>query len=200
MTEREKMLSGALYDPTDPELTALREKAHRLSRALLLTPETEGEKVRQLLDELVPQRGSGTDLNTPLFFDYGVFTSFGACCYANVNLTVLDCAPVTIGDPVFFGPNCSLLTPVHPLLPEERRMRRRADGSLYDLEYARPIVIGDDCWIAGNVTICGGVTIGRGTVVGAGSVVTRDLPAGVLAAGNPCRVIRPLTEGDRLMD
>lgn len=200
MTEREKMLSGALYDPTDPELAALRERAHRLSRALLLTPETDGAAVMRLLDELVPHRGEGTDLNTPLFFDYGVFTRFGKYCYANVNLTVLDCAPVTIGDHVFFGPNCSLLTPIHPLLPEERRIRRRADGSLYDLEYARPIVIEDDCWIAGNVTICGGVTIGRGTVVGAGSVVTRDLPAGVLAAGNPCRVIRAITEADRLMD
>lgn len=199
MTEREKMLSGALYDPTDPELTTLRERAHQLSRALLLMPETEGETVRRLLDELVPRRGTGTDLNSPLFFDYGVFTSFGECCYANVNLTVLDCAPVTIGSHVFFGPNCSLLTPIHPLLPEERRMRRRADGSLYDLEYAKPIVIEDDCWIAGNVMICGGVTIGRGTVVGAGSVVTRDLPAGVLAAGNPCQVIRPITETDRLM-
>ena len=200
MTEREKMLSGALYDPTDPELTALREKAHRLSRALLLTPETEGEQVRRLLDELVPRRGPGTDLNTPLFFDYGAFTSFGECCYANVNLTVLDCAPVTIGDHVFFGPNCSLLTPVHPLVPEERRMRRRADGSLYDLEYARPITIEDDCWIAGNVTVCGGVTIGRGSVIGAGSVVTRDIPPGVLAAGNPCHVIRPITDADILMD
>ena len=199
MTEKEKMLSGALYDPTDPELSALRKKAHGLCRALLLTPDPEGPEVQKLLDELVPQRGPATDLNTPLFFDYGVFTRFGACCYANVNLTVLDCAPVTIGDHVFFGPNCSLLTPVHPLVPEERRMRRRADGSLYDLEYARPITIEDDCWIAGNVTVCGGVTIGRGSVIGAGSVVTRDIPPGVFAAGNPCRVIRPITEADQLM-
>ena len=200
MTEKEKMLSGALYDPTDPELSALRRKAHQLSRALLLTPDPEGPEVQKLLDELVPHRGPDTDLNTPLFFDYGIFTSFGECCYANVNLTVLDCAPVTIGDHVFFGPNCSLLTPVHPLLPEERRMRRRADGSLYDLEYARPITIEDDCWIAGNVTVCGGVTIGRGSVIGAGSVVTRDIPPGVLAAGNPCHVIRPITDADKLMD
>lgn len=199
MTEREKMLSGALYDPTDPELSALRARAHQLCRSLQLVPDPEGPEVRRLLQELVPHQGEGTDLNTPLFFDYGVFTSFGACCYANVNLTVLDCAPVTVGDNVFFGPNCSLLTPIHPLLPEERRMRRREDGRLYDLEYARPIVIENDCWIAGNVTVCGGVTIGRGTVVGAGSVVTRDLPSGVLAAGNPCRVIRPLTEADRLL-
>ena len=85
---------------------------------------------------------------------------------------------------------------MHPLLPSERNLRRRENGQLYDLEYAKPITIEDDCWIAANVVVCGGVTIGRGCVIGAGSVVTRDIPAGSLAAGNPCRVIRPITEAD----
>ena len=132
----------------------------------------------------------------PVQFDYGIYTTIGANSYANFNFTVLDCCPVTIGKNVFFGPNCSLMTPMHPFLPSERNMRRKADGELYDLEYAKPIVIGDDCWIAANVVVCGGVTIGRGCVIGAGSVVTRDIPAGSLAAGNPCRVIRPITEAD----
>ena len=97
-----------------------------------------------------------------------------------------------------FGPNCSLLTPLHPLLPVQRNLRRREDGSLCDLEYGAPITVESDCWIAADVKILGGVTVGRGTVIGAGSVVTRSIPAGVLAAGNPCRVIRPLTEEDLL--
>lgn len=196
MTEREKMLGGRLYDPSDGELAAMRERAHRLCRDFNGTYESEAEKRRLILEKLVPGLGTGTDLNSPLFFDYGVFTVFGDYCYANVNLTVLDCCPVTIGNHVFFGPNCSLMTPVHPLLPAERNMRLREDGSVYNLEYARPITIGNNCWLAANVTVCGGVAIGEGAVIGAGSVVTRDIPAGVFAAGNPCRALREITEGD----
>ena len=116
----------------------------------------------------------------------------------NEDFTVLDCCPVTIGNNVFFGTKCSILTPVHPFLPEERNLREREDGSLYNLEYAKPVTIEDDCWIGGSVTICGGVHIGKGTIIGAGSVVTRDIPEGVIAAGNPCKVIRKLTEKDRM--
>ena len=96
------------------------------------------------------------------------------------------------------GPNVTLATPMHPLLPEERNVRQRQDGSYYNLEYAKPIVIKDDCWLASNVIVCVGVTIGEGSVIGAGSVVTRDIPPHSLAAGNPCRVIRTLTEKDRI--
>lgn len=199
MTEEEKMLSGKLYDPSDEFLAAQRIKAHRLSKDYNDTYETEEERRGEILAQLLPHLGKGTYLQGPVQFDYGVYTTFGTNCYANFNLTVLDCCPVTIGSDVFFGPNCSLLTPLHPLLAEERRMRVREDGSLYDLEYAAPITIEDGCWIASNVTVCGGVTIGRGSVIGAGSVVTRDVPPGVLAAGNPCRVIRPLTEADAVL-
>ncbi len=103
-----------------------------------------------------------------------------------------------IGDNVFFGPNCTVATPVHPFLPSERKMKFKADGTAYDDEYAKPIVIGSNCWIASNVVIAGGVTIGEGCVIGAGSVVTRDIPSNSLAAGNPCRVIREITEKDSL--
>ena len=129
-------------------------------------------------------------------FDYGCFTEIGENSYANFNLTVLDCAPVKIGKNVFIGPNVSILTPVHPLRFQDRNMYRRADGVMTDREYAKPITICDNCWIAGNVTICGGVTIGEGSVIGAGSVVTRDIPAGVVAAGVPCRKIRDITDAD----
>lgn len=196
MTETEKMLAGKLYDPTDSSLAARRRTAHKLSKDYNDTYEDEEERRGEILRQLLPHLGKGAYLQGPVQFDYGVYTTIGVNFYANFNFTVLDCCPVTIGDNVFFGPNCSLMTPLHPLLPRERNMRPREDGSLYDLEYAAPITIGDDCWIAAGVTVCGGVTIGRGSVIGAGSVVTRDIPAGVLAAGNPCRVIRPITEAD----
>ncbi len=96
------------------------------------------------------------------------------------------------------GPNCSIVTPIHPMTAEERRTRKRANGELFDLEYAAPITIGNDCWLASNVVVCAGVTIGDGCVIGAGSVVTRDIPPGSFAAGNPCRVIRKITEADSL--
>ena len=197
MTEQEKMLRGMLYDPSDKTLAELRLKAHRLWQEYNLLAETDPRR-NKILDELIPQKGPDVFLAGPIYVDYGVFTSFGARCYANFNFTVLDTCPVTIGDDVMFGPNCSLLTPLHPLLPAQRNLRRRADGSLYDLEYGAPITVESDCWIASDVKILGGVTIGRGSVIGAGSVVTRSIPAGVLAAGNPCRVIRPLTEKDLL--
>ncbi len=194
--QSERMLAGRLYDPSDEELAALRLKAHKLSRRYNNTDEDETELRNDILSQLTPDAQPGLFLQGPVYFDYGVFTHFGRNCYANFNLTVLDCCPVTIGDDVFFGPNCSLLTPMHALLSEERNVRTRPDGSMYDLEYAKPIVIGNNCWLAGGVTVCGGVTIGDGCVIGAGSVVTRDIPAGYLAAGSPCRVIRKITPAD----
>ncbi|MBQ8495348.1 MAG: sugar O-acetyltransferase [Clostridia bacterium] len=196
MTETEKMLAGKLYDPSDEELTTRRVRAHNLSKDYNDTYEQESEKRERILNELLPNRGSNTYLQGPVQFDYGVYTTVGDNCFFNFNFTVLDCCPVTIGNDVFIGPNGSLMTPIHPMLPAERNLRQREDGTWYDLEYAAPIVIEDGCWLASNVTVCGGVTIGAGTVIGAGSVVTRDIPAGVFAAGNPCRVIRPLTEAD----
>lgn len=198
MTEQEKMLKGMIYDPSDKELTEKRIKAHKLSKMFSDTFEDEEEKRTELIKMLVPNMGEGSCLSSPLVFDYGEFTSFGTNCFVNFNLTVLDCCPVTVGNDVFIGPNCSLLTPIHPMLTEERKMRFRPDGSAYDLEYAAPIVIEDGCWLAGNVTVCGGVTIGRNSVIGAGSVVTRNIPSGVFAAGNPCRVIREITEKDSI--
>ena len=114
------------------------------------------------------------------------------------NFTCLDVCEIHIGDNVMIGPNVTLATPMHPLLPEERNIRKREDGSFYNLEYAKPITIKDNCWLASNVVVCGGVSIGEGCVIGAGSVVTRDIPPYSLAAGNPCRVIRKITEKDHM--
>lgn len=198
MTEKEKMLAGKIYDPSDTALAEQRANAHKLSKDFNDTYEDETEKRRAIIEKLLPNTGKGTYIQGPVQFDYGIYTSFGENCYVNFNFTVLDCCPVTIGNNVFFGPNCTLATPVHPMLAGERRMRVKDDGTVYDLEYARPIVIGDDCWLASNVTVCGGVTIGAGAVIGAGSVVTRDIPAGSFAGGNPCRVIREITQADSI--
>lgn len=197
MTEKEKMLAGMLYDPSDAELSELRKKAHVLSTRYNMLAEGDPER-DNIIAQLLPNMGKNGSVQGPVQFDYGVFTEIGENFYANFNLTVLDCCKVTIGDNVMIGPNVSILTPVHPLCWQERNMRFREDGSMYDHEYAKPITIGDNCWIAGNVTICGGVRIGSGSVIGAGSVVTRDIPENCLAAGNPCRVIREITEADRM--
>lgn len=193
-TEKEKMLRGEMYDPTDKELVDLRVKAHRLSMEYNALCETEEEKRSAILDELLPNRGRGCFLQGPIQFDYGVFITVGDNFYTNFNFTALDTCPVNIGDNVFFGPNCTVATALHSLDPAERRMRTRENGEVYDLEYGKPVTVGNDCWIASNVVICGGVTIGDNCVIGAGSVVTRDIPAGSLAAGNPCRVIRKIAE------
>jgi maltose O-acetyltransferase len=194
--EFEKMKQGKLYDPSDEKLTELRQKAHRLSKDYNDTYEDEIEKRQEILKELLPNSNEKIYIQGPVQFDYGVLTTFGENCYVNFNLTVLDCCPVKIGNGVLIGPNCSLVTPVHPMLAEERKPLTREDGSEYIIEYSRPITIGDDCWLASNVTVCGGVTIGNNSVIGAGSVVTHDIPQGVFAAGNPCKVIRKITEKD----
>ena len=197
MQEKEKMLAGLIYDPADQELTELRQKAHRLSKEYNDRLETDEERVR-LLNELIPNKGVNVYLQGPVQFDYGCFTTIGDNSYANFNFTCLDCCPVKIGSNVFMGPNVSLLTPVHPLRYQDRNIYERKDGVNTDKEYAKPITIGDNCWIAGNVTVCGGVTIGNGSVIGAGSVVTHNIPDGVFAAGVPCKVLREITEADSL--
>ena len=198
MTETEKMLAGKIYDPSDIALLERREWAHAFCRRYNGTDETDIKKRRKILDKLLPNRGEGTYLQGPVFFDYGIYFKTGKNFYANFNLTVLDCCPVTVGDDVFIGPNCSLVTPVHPLRWQDRNVRFKEDGTPFDYEYAKPIEIGNNCWLASNVTVCGGVKIGSGCVIGAGSVVTRDIPENSFAAGNPCKVIRKITEEDAI--
>lgn len=185
----DRMIHGEIYDSSDPVLLEMRRAAHALCLEYNQLPETQEERRSEILRTLVPRQGKNLYIQGPVQFDYGKNTVFGSNCYANFNLVILDCAPVLIGDYVFFGPNCSVATPMHPLLAEQRR------GTL---EYAKPVKIGSGTWLASNVTVCGGVTIGENCVIGAGSVVTRDIPANSLAAGVPCKVIREITEKDRL--
>lgn len=191
MTERQKLDAGQWYNPGDDELSARRRLACSLYFAFNHADPNDDAEHRRILNELLASY-AGTATIMPTFAcDYGWNISIGEGSFINCNSYLMDCAPITIGKHVFIGPNCAMYTAVHPLLPEERNT---------ELERAQPITINDDCWLGGNVTICPGVTIGRGTVIGAGSVVTRDIPAGVVAVGNPCRTLRALTENDRMFN
>ena len=197
MNEAKKMIAGKIYDPSNQRLTEMRKRAHQLSQKYNSLYEDDPER-KKILDELIPHQGKGLFLQGPIYFDYGTFTTFGQNCYANFNFTVLDICPVNIGNNVFFGPNCTVAAPVHPLRWQERNIKFKEDGSPYDDEYGKPVTIHSNCWIASNVTIIGGVTIGEGCVIGAGSVVTRDIPPHSLAAGNPFKVIRQINEKDSI--
>ncbi len=196
-SEYEKMIAGKLYCPAVDELSAMRHEAHRLNQRFNALDESAEER-DNITKKILNQPDTDAFFQGPISFDYGVNTTVGKQFYANFNFTVLDCCPVTIGDSVMIGPNVSLLTPLHPLRPQERNVRKAADGTLYNYEYGAPITIGDNCWIAGDVTVLGGVTIGSGSVIGAGSVVTKDIPDNVIAVGNPCRVLREITDDDQL--
>ncbi len=199
MREREKMFAGKLYDPFCENMPEERTNAHRLCKLYNDTTEIEEDKRKEILDELLPNRAENVYLQGPIYFDFGTNITMGDGSYANFNFTVLDEGKVNIGKNVFIGPNVSIFTPVHPLRYQDRNsFFNEKTGNVTNLEYALPVTIGDNCWICGSVTICPGVTIGEGCVIGAGSVVTRDIPSDSLAVGNPCRVIRTITEEDSI--
>ncbi|GAA3757464.1 sugar O-acetyltransferase [Plantactinospora mayteni] len=181
---RERMLAGDLYRADDPELAALIRRAALLVQRYNSTAADQPERYEALLRELLGAVGDRVVVRPPFYCDYGTQIRIGDRSFLNFNAVLLDVAAIEIGADVQIGPNVQLLTPHHPLDPEQRRA---------GWEAARPITIGDNVWLGGGVIVLGGVTIGPDTVVGAGSVVTRDLPAGVLAVGNPARVLRPLT-------
>ena len=198
MREEEKIFAGQLFFPGDPELKAIKLRAHKLSRAYSNTDEDETETRAAILDELIGEKGSGVFMQGPIFFHYGKHTKIGDSVFINYNFTVQDDAPVTIGSHCDFGPNVTIVTPIHPMIPEERKGMETAAGEVKRLCYAKPVTIGDDCWIGANVIICSGVSVGDGCVIGAGSVVVKDIPPRTFAAGNPCRVIRTITEADSM--
>lgn len=200
MTEEERIFAGILFRPGAPELKAIKRRTHNLCTRYNQLFEDETEARAALLRQIVGEMGEGGFIQGPMFFHYGVHTRIGRHFFGNFNLTVQDDAPVTIGDNVNCGPNVSIVTPMHPLVAAERRAMRHPDGSEAVLCYGKPVTIGNDVWLCANVVVCGGVTIGDGCVIGAGSVVTRDIPPHSLAAGNPCRVIRPITEADSMQN
>lgn len=198
MREEEKIKAGILFCPGDPELKAIKLKTHNLNVDYNRTHEDEVEKRAQILSEILGEMGEGSFIQGPIAFHYGRHTRIGRNFFGNFNLTIQDDAEVTIGDNCNFGPNVTIVTPIHPMVAEERREMEDANGQRKRFCYAKPVQIGNDCWFGASVTVCPGVTIGDNCVIGAGSVVTRDIPAGSFAAGVPCRVIREITEADSM--
>lgn len=189
MNEREKAAAGLLYDANnDAELIQQRLEAKVQVHAYNQLDPRDLEGKKRILKTLLGKTGEHVLIEAPFHCDYGYNIELGENFYSNVNLVILDCAKVSIGRNVFIAPNVGLYTAGHPLDAE-----RRNQG----LEYAHPITIRDNVWIGGGVTVLPGVTIGEGAVIGAGSVVTKDIPAHVVAVGNPCRVLRTIDNADR---
>lgn len=196
--EEERIFQSIVFCPGDPELVALKLRTHNLNVDYNNTYEDEYEKRAAILGEILGEMGEGTRIQGPIAFHYGKHTKIGRNFFGNFNLTIQDDGEVTIGDRCNFGPNVTIVTPIHPMVPEERNALLGPDGKPKRLCYAKPVHIGSDVWLGANVVVCPGVTIGDGCVIGAGAVVTRDVPPRTFAAGNPCRVIREITEQDSL--
>ncbi|QTE39379.1 sugar O-acetyltransferase [Mucilaginibacter gossypii] len=183
MTELEKMTSGELYNAGDAELVAARSKARQLFTQYNAASYDDKETKTALLKQLLGSFKGNIDIQSPFYCDYGFNIIAGDNLFLNFNCIILDCACVAFGDNVFLAPNVQLYTAYHPVIAAER---------IKGPEYAAPITIGNNVWLGGGVIVCPGVTIGDNTTIGAGSVVTKSIPANVVAAGNPCRVIREL--------
>lgn len=182
-TNLERMLAGDLYIADDPEIVRRQQRAVRLAARYQAAFAEDFEAARPLLAELLGSLGEEAQVRPPLYVDFGSNVTIGARTFVNYNFTALDVAAITIGEDCQIGPNVQLLTPTHPLEPQPRRDK---------LEAARPITIGDNVWLGGGVIVLPGVSIGDNSVIGAGAVVTKDIPAGVVAVGNPARPTRSL--------
>lgn len=188
ISEKEKMLKGLGYYTTDPELENDRKRAKTLCFEYnSLSPDKTEERLN-IIKQLFGKTKDGILIESNFFCDYGYNIETGERFYANHNCVMLDCNKITFGDYVMVGPNCGFYAALHPLDSETR---------ISLLEYAKPITVGNRVWFGGNVTVLPGVTIGDDTVIGAGSVVTKDIPSGVLAVGNPCKVLRKISPDDK---
>ena len=198
MTEEDRIREGVLFSPGDPLLKSIKLRTHNLNIDYNALREDETEKRNEILREMLGSIGEGSFIQGPVFFHYGKHTSIGRNVFVNFNFTVQDDAEVTIGDDCNFGPGVTIVTPMHPMLPDERKVMLDERGERKHLCWAEPVHIGSDCWFGASVTVCPGVTIGEGCVIGAGAVVTRDIPPRTFAAGVPCKVIRELTDADSM--
>ncbi|MDI6452577.1 sugar O-acetyltransferase [Peloplasma aerotolerans] len=188
MTEKEKMLSGKLYLASDEELRQMRQNARSILDVFNASKFSDTIKRRDLIFQLFGQVGQNVKVNKPFYCDYGVNIHVGDNFYANYDCMIIDVGEVKIGHNVFFGPRVNIYTAGHPIDKDVRNTQ---------LEYGKTVTIGDDVWIGGNVVINPGVTIGSNVVIGSGSVVVKDIESNVVAAGNPCKVVRKITEKDK---
>ena len=187
MNEQQLQAAGYLYQ-LDETLFAAHLNSKRICRLLNATLETEVARRKELVRELFAEAGESAYVEPPFHCDYGYNVTVGKKFYCNYDCVFLDCGKITIGDHVMLGPKVQIYTATHPIDPEVRR---------FGHDMGIPVTVGNDVWIGGGSILCPGCSIGDGTVIGAGSVVTQDIPAGVVAAGNPCRVIRPITEEEK---
>lgn len=192
MSQRDRMAAGLWYDANNDEaLLAARTRAMDLADELNRTPYDQPKRRDELLRQLLGSVGANVEVLSPLMVDYGRNVSVGDGTFVNHGAYLMDGAPVRIGARCFVGPDFGAYTAQHPLVAEQRNR---------GLERALPVTVGDDCWIGARVSVMPGVTIGPGCVIGAGSVVTKDVPAGWLALGVPCRCVRPVTDADRVAE
>lgn len=183
MTEREKMIAGEMYKPSDTELTEARLRVRKLIQDYNLSSPDANEKKTEILNELFEAPTTNLHIEAPFYCEYGFNLELGANIFMNFNCCILDICPVKIGDNTMLGPNVQIYTATHPL-----EYNARNSG----LEYGKPITIGKNVWIGGNATLCPGVTIGDNVVIGAGSVVTKSFPDDVFIAGNPAKIIKTI--------
>ena len=200
MDQEKRIFDGVLFNPGDPKLKAIKLNCHNLCSRYNRTFEDETQTRAALVKDIFADVGEGSFLQGPIQIHYGKHTTIGKRFFGNFNLTIQDDAPVTIGDDCNFGPNTTIVTPIHPMIPSERYRMINEDGVPSRLCYAKPVTVGNDCWFGANVVVCPGVTVGEGCVIGAGSVVVKDIPPYSFAAGNPCKVIRPITQADSMIN
>lgn len=189
---------GRMFFPNEEWRVERKRRTHMLNQQYNTLTEYQPEERKAILREILGELNENVVFQGPITFHYGIHTKVGKNTFVNFNFTCQDDGEVVIGENCDFGPNVTITTPIHPMLRDERRALRCPDGAEKRLCYTKPVRVGNGCWICANVTILPGVTIGDGCVIGAGSVVTRSIPDNCFAAGNPCRVIRKLTEADSM--
>lgn len=188
MDFKNKLFSGEIYHPEDPEILEEQRACQELLYDLNQLRPSQVKEQEELTKKLVAEFGEGSFIQLPMYANWGCHTHFGKEVYANFNLTLVDDGPIYIGDYVMIGPNVTLVAATHPIDPAARKKK---------YQYNQPVKIEENVWLGAQVTVMPGVTIGKNSIIGAGSVVTKDIPTNVVAFGTPCRVVREITEEDK---